>query len=83
MSATEKTMTAAEAARTLGLSDVNYVQRLLRSGSLAGRRDGRVWIVDAESVERRRLRMAQRAGSRVNAAAERERRKREVAARFT
>lgn len=75
-------MTATEAARALGLADVNYVHRLLRSGSIVGRREGTAWIVSAESVERRRIQMSQRASSRANAAAERERRKREVAARF-
>ena len=75
-------MNATEAAHVLGVSDVNYVYRLLRSGAIAGHREGAEWVVDDASVEQRRQRMAQAARSKANIAAERERRKAEIRERY-
>lgn len=79
---TETTLTVTEATRILGLSDPTYTYRLLRVGTLVGRRVGGRWLVDAASVEQRKQRMDQAARSKANAAAERERRKAEIRQRY-
>jgi excisionase family DNA binding protein len=79
---TETTLTATEAGRILGHSDPTYTYRLLRAGTLVGRRVGGRWLVNADSVEQRRQRMDQAARSKANAAAEREKRKAEIRARY-
>ena len=43
-------MTATEAAIKMNV-DYDYVLRLLRQGKLKGRKKGREWIVDAQSVK--------------------------------
>ena len=80
--ATETTLTVTDATRILGLSDPTYTYRLLRVGTLVGRRVGGRWLVDPASVEQRMQRMHHAAQSKANAAAEREQRKAEIRERY-
>ncbi len=43
-------MTTEEAARELGYHP-NYIRRLLRSGKLEGRKYGRIWLLQIDSVD--------------------------------
>jgi excisionase family DNA binding protein len=52
-------ISAAGAARRLGVG-LDFVYVLLRSGKLVGRKTGRRWLVSAEAVEERRVRLEAR-----------------------
>jgi excisionase family DNA binding protein len=75
-------VTVNEATRALRLSDQDYVYRLLRSGALRGRRVGRCWVVDDDSVRERIRKLEHKRSSRSNAQAERTRRMVEAEAAF-
>ena len=48
-----KTLTTAEAARELGVSDAR-IRQLAAAGELRGEKRGRDWFIDAASVEERK-----------------------------
>ena len=48
-----KTLTTAEAARELGVSDAR-IRQLAAAGELKGEKRGRDWMIDAASVEERK-----------------------------
>jgi excisionase family DNA binding protein len=51
-------VSVAEASRLMGGCSAGYVRRLLREGKLAGRRQGRDWLVNATDIDRHRPRRA-------------------------
>jgi hypothetical protein len=79
-------VTVTEAARALNVNTPDYVYRLIRCGVLAARKvdgpNGPRWDIDPESVEQRKLRVALKASSKLNAQAERGRRMAEAEAMF-
>jgi hypothetical protein len=75
-------MDAQAAAAALGLADENYVYRLCRSGRLVATKVNGVWNIDPDSVELRRLRLAHKRSSAVNAHDARQQRRAEAAARY-
>jgi hypothetical protein len=75
-------LTVTETMRELNLTGPEVIYRLLRSGALKGQRVGRVWEIDPESVAQRKRAISVKRSSRLNAAAERERKKSEHAARY-
>ncbi len=66
----------------LGLADENYVHRLCRSGALVARKIGRMWEIDPDSVELRRLRLERKRSSAIHRHEDRQRRRAEAAARY-
>lgn len=77
-----ETLTVTEAAKRLNLEGPDVVYRLLRLGRLKGEKVGKVWRIDAVSIEERRRRIALKRSSKVNAEAERERRREAARAAF-
>lgn len=81
MTETPATMTAKEAQVALGISDLDFVYRLARSGAILGWKENGRWVFDAESIRERKRRTSQRFQSKQDAQQRREARR--AAARFT
>jgi hypothetical protein len=71
-------MTVDEATRALNLESPDFVYRLLRARVLKGRKVEGRWNIDPDSVAERKRRVAAKASSKSNAAAERARRMEEA-----
>jgi hypothetical protein len=75
-------VTVTEAQRELCLDHPDVVYRLARAGVLKARKIGRVWDIDAASVQARKWAVQAKRSSKSNAAAERERKLAEARALF-